>query len=308
MTHYDVIIIGGGPGGMSALVWCYSLNLRAVLLERAPELGGQMLQMFHRVTDYPGLIADNGRELRDHFEAHLRELKLEWRTGCQIEELDLRNRQLTCNGEQLSSRAMIVATGARKRQLGVPGEAELTGRGVSYSATRDHQAFAGREVCVIGGGDSAFENSLILSRVCPRVTLIHRSANFRARPEWIEEVTKHPRISTITHAEVKAIVGHDQVSGVVIEDIRTGQRRTIPTQGVFIRLGIAPNTEEVRGQIELDAHGFIKADQRQRTSLDFVYAVGDVCRPACLSVATAAGQGAIAAKEIAERIKHRAAE
>ena len=113
---------------MSALVWCHSLKLRAVLLERAPELGGQMLQMFHRVTDYPGLIAGNGRELRDHFEAHLRELKLEWRTGCMIEEINLRDRGLICNGEQLSSRAMIIATGAHKRQLGVPGEAELPQR------------------------------------------------------------------------------------------------------------------------------------------------------------------------------------
>lgn len=304
MPNYDVIIIGGGPGGMSALVWCHSLKLRAVLLERAPELGGQMLQMFHQVTDYPGLITGNGRELRDHFEAHLRELKLEWRTGCQIETLNLRDRQLICNSEQLSSRAMIVATGAHKRQLNVPGEAELIGRGVSYSATRDYQIFAGREVCVIGGGDSAFENSLILARVCPRVTLIHRSANFRARPEWIKEVMNHPRIAVISHAEVKAIEGLDQVSGVVIEDTHTGERQTIPAQGVFVRIGIAPNTEEVRGQIELDSAGFIKADQRQRTSLDFVYAVGDVCRPACLSVATAAGQGAVAAKEITERIKN----
>jgi len=288
---------------MSALVWCHSLALRALLLERAPELGGQLLQMFHRVIDYPGIIAQQGRELRDRFEAHLKELKLEWRVGCRIAEIHLRDRRVVSDGEPLDCRAMIIATGARKRRLGVPGEAEFEGRGVSYTATRDHQAFAGREVCVVGGGDSAFENCLILAQVCPRVTLIHRSANFRARPAWRAQVLEHPRISVITDAEVEAIRGEQQVSSLVVENKRTGESTIIPAQGVFIRIGTAPNTELIRGQIELDEAGFIKTDQRQRTSVDLVYAAGDVCRPVCLSVATAVGQGAVAAKDIAERQK-----
>jgi thioredoxin reductase (NADPH) len=303
MRDYDVIILGGGPGGMSALVWCRSLNLRALLLERAPELGGQLLHMFHRVIDYPGLIAANGRALRDRFTDHLRALQLEWRTDCQIEALDLCARRVVCDGQTLGSRALVIATGARKRRLGVPGEAELTDRGVSYSATRDQQAFAGREVCVVGGGDSAFENCLSLARVCPRVTLIHRSASFRARLAWVKEVMEHPRISVITHAEVKAIHGEDCVASLTVEDNRTGERRILPAQGVFIRLGIAANTESLRGQLALDDAGFIIADQQQRTSIEFVYAVGDVCRPVCLSVATAVGHGAVAAKDIAERLK-----
>jgi len=303
MQNYDVIIIGGGPGGMGALLWCHSLNLRAVLLECAPELGGQLLQMFHRVVDYPGIIAPNGRELRDRFEAHLRELGLEWRVGCAVGEIDLRDRHLVCDGERFSSRAMILATGARKRRLGVPGEAEFEGRGVSFSATRDHQAFAGREVCVVGGGDSAFENCLILARACPRVTLIHRSANFRARPAWAKQVFEHPRIAVITDAEVKAIQGERQVTSVTVEEKKTGRMTIIPTQGVFIRIGTAPNTECVRGRLELDEAGFIRTDQRQRTSVAGVYAAGDVCRPVCLSAATAVGHGAIAAKDIAEGIK-----
>jgi thioredoxin reductase (NADPH) len=307
MRDYEVIIIGGGPGGMSALLWCQALDLRARLLERAPELGGQLLQMFHRVTDYPGLIAPNGRELRDRFEAHLREMKLEWRVNCRIEELDLRDRRLVCDGQPLSCQAIILALGARKRRLGVPGEAEFEGRGVSYSATRDHRDFAGREVCVVGGGDSAFENCLILARLCPRVTLIHRSTRFRARPAWVEQVRQHPRISVITEAEVRGIQGASQVSGVIIEEQKTGGRRIIPAEGVFIRIGMAPNTESVRGQLELDEDGFIKTDQRQRTSAELVYAAGDVCRPACLSVATAVGQGAVAAKDISEVLKGRPA-
>ncbi len=303
MPDYDVLIVGGGPGGISALLWCHSLNLRALLLERAPELGGQLLQIYHRVIDYPGLIAQSGRELRDCFEAHLRQLQLEWRAGCRLEEIRLRDRQLICDGESLSSRALILATGARKRRLGVPGEDEFEGRGVSFSATRDHQAFAGREVCVVGGGDTAFENSLLLARVCPRVTLIHRSSSFRARPSWISEVFNHPRIKVLTNTTVKAIEGGSEVERLIVEDAITGRRSVLPTQGVFIRIGIAPNTESFQGQLELDEAGFIKTDQRQRTSLELVYAVGDVCRPICLSVATAVGQGAVAAKDIAEMMK-----
>ena len=303
MTNHDVIIIGGGPAGMSALIWCDSLGLHAVLLERAAELGGQMLQMSHRITDYPGIITENGLELRDLFTRQLNELKLDWRTRCEIDQIDLRRKQLLCNGKALSSEAIILATGARKRKLGIPGEERFEMRGVSFSGTRDHSRYAGKKVCVIGGGDSAVENSLILARVCPQVTLIHRSDRFRARSEWVKEARNNPIITIITGAVAQAIEGDDRVRRLTIEDTRTGQIQQIETEGVFIKVGIAPNTEEFHGQIELDDEGYIKVDQRQRTSIEMVYAAGDVCRPVCLSIATAVGHGAVAAKDAAVRIK-----
>jgi thioredoxin reductase (NADPH) len=298
---YDVIIIGGGPAGMSALIWCHSLGLQAALLEWSPELGGQMLQMFHPIIDYPGLIAEDGRDLRDHFLAHLNELKLDYRTGCRIEGIDLRTRRLLCSGESIDSGAIIIATGASKRRLGIPGEAKFETRGLSYSATRDHSLYAGKKVCVIGGGDSAIENSLILARICPHVTLIHRSDEFRARSQWLKEAQENPRISIITHTQVKAIEGDQKVERVIVADVYSGQEYTIETEGVFIRIGISPHTELFRDQIELDESGYIRVDQRQRTSQQMIYAAGDVCRPVCLSVATAVGQGAIAAKDIAKK-------
>jgi thioredoxin reductase (NADPH) len=170
---------------------------------------------------------------------------------------------------------------------------------VSFSATRDHSLYAGKKVCVIGGGDSAAQNSLILASVCPSVTLIHRSDRFRAREDWLKQAQQNPRITIINNAEAKAIEGGDHVERLIIEDTRTREIKTIETEGVFIRVGVAPNTEMFRGQIELDEAGFIKTDQRQRTSVEMVYAAGDVCRPASLSVATAVGHGAIAAKDIA---------
>ena len=297
--NYDVIIIGGGPAGMSALIWCHSLGLRGVLLEQSPELGGQMLEMFHRVLDYPGLVVENGRELRDHFAAQLDLLQLDYRTGRKVEEVDLGRRRARCDGEWLHTRAIIIATGARKRRLGIPGEDRFEIRGVSFSATRDHSLYAGKKVAVIGGGDSAVQNSLLLARICPSVTLIHRSDIYRARNDWLEEARENPRIMIVDNAEAKAIEGCDRVERVIIEDTRTREIKPIETEGVFIRVGVAPNTEMFRGQIEIDEAGFIKTDQRQRTSVEMVYAAGDVCRPACLSVATAVGHGAISAKDIA---------
>lgn len=298
MSDYDVIIIGGGPAGISALLWSHSLNLRAVLLEQATELGGQMLRMFHRIENYPGLNGLTGVELRDQFAAHLAELKLDYRVGCRIEKINLLARQLVCDNQTISGAAIIIATGARQRKLGIPGEDKFARQGVSYSGTRDHSLYAGKKVCVIGGGDSAIENSLILARVCPQVTLIHRSDDFRARGEWLEQAQAAPNISIITNNAPRAITGQDRVENVIIADTRTGNERTLNVEAIFIKVGIAPNSEGFRNQVELDEAGYIKTDAEQRTSVEAVYAAGDVCRPVCLSLATAVGQGAIAAKAI----------
>jgi len=300
MTNFDVIILGSGPAGMSALVWCHSLGLRGVLLERNAELGGQMLLMYHRILDYPGLPGLTGAEMRDQFVAHLNELQLDYRVGCLIEEANLQERRLLCDGDWLEADAIVIATGAGKRKLGIPGENRFSIQGgISYSATRDHSLYAGKRVCVIGGGDSAVENALILSRICPQVTLLHRSDQFRARPEWFAEAQATSNITILTHAEPRAIEGADRVERIVLEDVRTHDVKAIETEGVFIRVGIAPNTGLFRGQIEMDDAGYIKTDQRQQTSVGMIYAIGDVCRPPCSSMATAVGHGAIAAKEIA---------
>lgn len=299
MSDYDIVISGGGPGGMSALLWCNSLGLKGVLLEQAGELGGQMLQMFHQVIDYPGLLSAAGQALRDHFANHLRQLQLDYRLNCRVEELDLQTRRVKANGAWLQAKALILATGARNRQLGLPGEARLA----LHEDVRDAALYAGKRVCVIGGGDSAIQTCLILASVCPEVTLIHRSADFRARPEWLNEAQANSKLSFIANAIPLAIRGVERAESLLIKDTHTGATRELPTEVVFIRLGIVPNTELLQGQIELDEAGYIKVDAQQQTSLKLIYAVGDVCRPACLSVATAVGHGAVAVKAAAAALQ-----
>lgn len=303
---YQVIILGGGPGGISSLLWCHSLGLRAVLLEQASELGGQMLEMFHPVLEYPGFPNKTGHELRDEFASHLHTYNLSYRLNCRLEEINLQQRQLRVNGEELAAEALILATGARNRRLGL-GEEIL--RGISYSATRDRQLFAGQPVCVVGGGDSAFEDCLLLAEVCPRVTLIHRSAQFRARSDWQQAVFANPRIDVLPHHQITAIAQETpDTLRLVLKDQLTGTEPKVVTGGLFVRLGIEPNTAFLQGQLQLDPAGYIITDRAQKTSLPQVYAVGDVCRPVCLSVATAIGHGAIAAKDIAESPRQQAAQ
>lgn len=297
---YEVIIIGGGPAGISALLWCHSLGLQAVILEQAPELGGQMLQLFHPVLEYPGFPNKTGRELRDEFEQHLRTYELSYRVNCRMDEINLPERRLIVNGETLAAHAIIVATGAQNRRLGLANEEEL--QGISYSATRDQQQFTGRAVAVVGGGDSAFEDCLIMAEVCPRVTLIHRSDKFRARPSWQQAVFNHPRIEVRAKTEIQAIhqLAHQEMELLVAN--QTAQQK-IRIGGLFVRLGIAANTVFLQQQITLDDAGYIAVDRAQRTSLPNVYAIGDVCRPVCFSVATAIGHGANAAKDIAQMLR-----
>lgn len=301
---YQVIIIGGGPAGISSLLWCYSLGLRAVLLEQAAELGGQMLEMFHPVLEYPGFPNKTGRELREAFTAHLDAYNLSYRLDCRIDEINLREGRLVMQGERLIAQALILATGARTRRLGVPGEETLPG--ISYSATRDQQQFAGRAVGVVGGGDSAFEDCLILAEVCPRVTLIHRSDQFRARASWQQAVFNHPRIEILRHCQITEInhAESDSLQLKVSHHLDKTQR-DILVGGLFVRLGIAPNTAFLQEQLALDESGYIITDRAQGTSIPNVYAVGDVCHPVCFSVSTALGHGAIAAKDIAENLRQR---
>jgi len=303
---HDVIIIGAGPAGLSAALWCDDLGLDALLLEQEAEVGGQLLRVYNRIENYLGAEAGNGRELRDRFAAQVEGREFDLWTGVEIESVDLRARRVSLrSGERLQSIALIIATGVRRRRLGVPGEEEFAGRGVLESGARDRDAVAGEDVCVVGGGDAAAENALLLAEVCPTVTLVHRGAKLSARPHLAERVRGEHRINVFTESTLQRIMGRDRVES--IEILRAGAIKPfrMAVRGVLIRIGVEPNTELFRGQIHTDGRGYAVTTGEHETSAEMVFAVGDVSSPLAPTIAGACGAGATAAKVIASRVNKR---
>ena len=301
---YDVLIIGAGPAGLSAARWCDELGLDTLLLETNEQVGGQLAWIHNRIDNYLGVHAENGRQLRELFIAETSAGDFDQWTSVAIESIDLKARRVRLrSGEVLQSIAIIIATGLRRRQLGIPGESEFAGRGMIESAKRDREQFAGKDVCVIGGGDAAAENALLLAQVCPTVTLVHRSRKLRARREFTEQLHTHHCITVFPESNVRRILGNEHVEAVEIERASAIKPFQMAVQGVVIRIGFEPNTEFIRGQLDLDDGGYVIVDSRQETSVENVFAIGDVANPLAPTIAGAVGAGATAAKVITSRLQ-----
>jgi thioredoxin reductase (NADPH) len=299
----DVIIIGAGSAGLSAALWCDELGLDTLVLEESAEIGGQLLRLYHPIENYLGLRARDGRELRDLFAEQLKDAEFDLWTQVEIESVDLRARRIVLkSGEELQAISIIIATGVRRRRLGIPGELELMGRGVMESGVRDRDAFAGQDVCVIGGGDAAVENALRLAEVCPTVTLVHRGHKLRARPKFVERLRAEHCITVFTDAIVRRIIGEQTVEAVEI--FRSGAIKSfeMAVKGVLIRIGVEPNAELFREQLHVDERGYIIVTGEQETNITNVFAIGDVSNPLAPTISSACGAGATAAKVIAARL------
>ena len=303
---HDVIIIGAGPAGLSTAFWCDELRLDTLVLEQAEQVGGQLHRVYNPIENYLGLKARNGQELLEHFTKDVDSADFDLWTQVDIESVDLKARRISLrSGEDLQSIAIVIAAGVRPRELGVPGEKEFIGKGMIESGARDRQLFAGKDVCVVGGGDAAVENALLLAEVCPTVTLVHRGKKLRARRELAERLQPNNCITVFTESVLTRILGKEEVEGVEIQRKEGLKPFQLAVRGVLIRIGVEPNTELFREQIATDEKGYITVNSQHETSIPMVFAVGDVSNPIAPTISSATGGGATAAKVIASRLNAR---
>lgn len=300
---HDVIIIGAGPAGISAALWCDELGLDALVLEQADEIGGQLHMVHNPIENHLGVKVKNGTEFIERFERDVSDADFDLWTGVVIDEVDLNAKRISLqSGEKLQAIAIIIATGVRRRSLGVPGEKEFVGKGIIESGKRDHDSLKGKDVCVVGGGDAAAENALLLSDVCATVTLVHRGKRLRARREMLEQLQTNHCITVFTESVVTRILGNEEVEAVEVLRKDGLKPFQIAVKGVLIRIGVEPNSELFVDQLQLDEQRYIVTDSRHETNVPMVFAVGDVANPLAPTISSAVGAGATAAKVIAARL------
>lgn len=299
MAVYDVLIIGGGPGGYTAALYCARAGLSTVLFEKL-SAGGQM-GLTTEIDNYPGFPEGvDGFTLGQKMEEGAE------RFGAKTVLADVRSVELagdiktvhTSEGDY-EGRTVVIATGATPRKLGVPGEQELTGRGVSYCAACDGMFYRGKDVVVVGGGNSAAHDASILSRICKSVTLVHRRDTLRATKIYHAPLEAAENLTFSWDGTVEEIVSEGgKLTGVKVKNVKTGEEKEIPCDGLFVSIGRSPATGLFKGILTLDPAGYIAADESTRTSIPGVFAVGDVRTKAMRQVVTAVADGATASHYI----------
>jgi thioredoxin reductase (NADPH) len=292
-----VVIIGGGPAGLTAGVYAGRAQLEPVLLAGSV-LGGQCI-LTHQLENYPGFPDSiSGQDLVELMQRQAERfdtrILYEEATGVNLSSSPL---EVYTHEHTYQAQALIIATGVNSRKLGVPGEMELTGRGVSYCAVCDGFFYRGKRVAVVGGGDAAVKEGMFLTRFAEKVTIIHRRDRLRATQVLQQRAFANEKIEFVWDSVVREIVGEQVVTGVQVQSAKNGHGRMLPVDGVFVYIGSTPNTGFLRGHLDLDEQGYIIADGQGHTSRPGVFAAGDVRQGVLRQVATAVGSAAVAAME-----------
>lgn len=294
MTHvYDLIIIGSGPAGLGAAIYAQRARLDTLVIEKAMVSGGQVLTTYE-VDNYPGLPGIGGYDLGLKFREHADKL------GAQFQEDQVLKveddgpdgtKRVVCVNGTYEAKALILATGAVHRKLGIPGEEEFGGMGVSYCATCDGAFFRNKVTAVIGGGDVAVEDAIFLARMCSKVYLIHRRDVLRAAKSLQESLMALENVEILWDSVADSIQGDGKVECLSISNVKTGEKQELPVQGVFIAVGITPESSAFAGLVEME-HGYIKAGEDGKTSAPGIFAAGDVRTKQLRQIITAAADGA----------------
>ena len=298
----QVIIIGSGPAGLTAALYTARAQLEPLVFV-GDTLGGQVA-ISSEIENYPGFPEGlTGPELGQLFQKQAERFgaRLEYDTITGL-DLSVRPFKVTAYGGEREAHALIIATGSSPRKLGVPGEEEFAGRGVSYCATCDGFFYTGREIALVGGGDAAVEEAMFLTRFAARVYQVHRRDRLRADRYMQERAFRNEKIEFVWDTVVDEIVGHQTVSGVRLRNVKTGEERLHPVEGIFVAIGHTPNTKFLGGQVTLDEKGYILTDDRRRTNVPGVYAAGDVQDWMYRQIATSVGDGCRAAMEVEKYI------
>lgn len=296
---HDLIIIGSGPAGLTAGLYAARYRLKTLILEKL-NLGGQIM-LSPSIENFPGFPGGiSTQELIDRFKKQIDELgvKIEMEEVSEVSvnaQLKTRAYNIGTKDKSYQARAVIIAAGAQPKRLSVEGETRLIARGVSYCGTCDGPLFRNKEIVVIGGGDRAFEEALFLTAYAKKVTVIHRRQAFRASRILEEKARAHPKINFLLDSIIEEVLGKDKVEAVRIRNVKTGSESALHCQGVFVFIGINPNTAFLNGLLDVDGAGFIITDEELKTSKDGIFACGDCRKKSLYQVITACADGAIAA-------------
>lgn len=312
---YDLVIIGSGPAGLSAAIYAQRARLNTLIIEKEMMSGGQVLTTYE-VDNYPGLPGIGGYDLGMKFRQHAEQLEARFvedevrQIEAEGEELELKAAELgqstdgdlglkrvICKKDTYFAKSIIIATGATHRKLEVQGEEELAGMGVSYCATCDGAFFRKKVTAVVGGGDVAIEDAIFLARMCSQVYLIHRRGELRGARSLQERLLALENVTVIWDTVVEQIVGTEKVESLRIRNRKTGEEQNLPVDGVFVAVGITPNSAPYEELIEMD-HGYIRADETGVTSVPGIYAVGDVRTKQLRQIVTAVADGANAVTSV----------
>jgi thioredoxin reductase (NADPH) len=296
-TSYDVIVIGAGPAGLAAAIYAARARLKTLVVDESVP-GGQV-KTTHKVSNYPGFPDDvSGKDLAGAFAAQAQRFGARLAKAVEITAHDLRGaekRLVLDEEEEVVAPAVIVATGAKPRELGVPGESRFRGRGISYCATCDGAYFDGKDIHVIGGGNSAVEESLFLTQFARSVTIVHQFDEFQAEPASVQEALANPKIKTLLSHEPRGFHGEQTLERLEVEDLKHKQRLVLSTDGVFVFVGMKPRTELLEGVVPFAAGGYVETTDAMETKIPGLYVAGDIRVKRFRQITTAVADGTIAA-------------